>query len=122
MAPDGSYTLDRIVCAIDPGQLINPDTVVAMVEGGILFGVNAAVHGRISFAGGIPEQANFDRYQQWRIGQMPEIEVHLLPQGKRPRGVGETAVPGVAPAVANAIYAATGKRIRSLPLGERIAI
>jgi isoquinoline 1-oxidoreductase beta subunit len=122
VADDGSYTIDRIVCAIDPGQLIHPDTVVAMVEGGILFAVNAAVNGRITFSQGIPQQGNFDTYPQYRLGRMPEVEVHLLPQGKRPRGVGETAVPGVAPAVANAIYAATGKRVRSLPLGERIEI
>ena len=122
VADDGSYTIDRIVCAIDPGTLIHPDTVIAMVEGGILFGVNSAVNGRITFVDGVPQQGNFDTYPQHRLGRMPEIEVHLLPQGKRPRGVGETAVPGVAPAVANAIYQATGKRIRSLPLGERIDI
>jgi isoquinoline 1-oxidoreductase beta subunit len=117
---DGALSIDRIVCAVDPGQVINPDTVVAMMEGGMLYGVNAAVHGEITLQDGRVQQSNFHDYREWPIGRMPEVEVYLLPQGNRPEGVGETAVPGIAPAIANAIYNATGKRIRSLPIGERI--
>ncbi|MEC9376108.1 MAG: molybdopterin cofactor-binding domain-containing protein [Pseudomonadota bacterium] len=120
VAEDGSFSIDRIVCVIDPGQLIHPDTVIAMAEGGIIFGVNAAINGEITFKDGIPQQSNFNNYRQMPMARMPEIEVHLMAQGERPEGVGETSVPGVAPAVANAIFSATGKRIRSLPFGERI--
>ena len=117
---DGSYSVDRIVCVIDPGQLIHPDTVIAMVEGGILYGLSAAIKGQITLKDGQVQQGNFNNYIELPISSMPKVEVHLLPQGNRPEGVGETAVPGVAPAIANAIFAATGKRLRSLPLGERI--
>jgi isoquinoline 1-oxidoreductase beta subunit len=119
---DGSYSVDRIVCVIDPGQLIHPDTVIAMVEGGILYGLSAAIKGQITLKDGQVQQGNFNNYIELPLSSMPEVEVYLLPQGNRPEGVGETAVPGVAPAIANAIFAATGKRLRSLPLGERIDI
>ncbi len=117
---DGSLSVDRIVCVVDPGQVIHPDTVIAMMEGGILYGVNAALLGEITIRDGEVEQSNFHDYQELPIGRLPEVEVHILAQGDRPEGVGETAVPGVAPAIANAIFAATGKRIRTLPFGERI--
>ena len=120
VADDGSYSVDRIVGVIDPGQVIHPDTVVAMMEGGILFGVSAALYGEISFVDGKPQQNNFHTYRELPIAKQPQVEVHILAQGGRPQGVGETAVPGAAPAIANAIYAATGKRLRSLPLGDRI--
>jgi isoquinoline 1-oxidoreductase beta subunit len=120
VASDGSLSVDRIVCVVDPGQLIHPDTVVAMMQGGILFGVSAALLGEITIRDGQVQQSNFHDYRELPIGRMPEVEVHLLPQGDRPEGIGETAVPGVAPAIANAIFAATGKRIRTLPIGERI--
>jgi isoquinoline 1-oxidoreductase beta subunit len=120
VASDGSLSVDRVVCVVDPGQLIHPDTVVAMMQGGIIYGVNAALLGEITIKDGEVQQSNFHDYRELPIGKLPEIEVHILPQGNRPEGIGETAVPGVAPAIANAIFAATGKRIRTLPIGERI--
>ena len=120
VAADGKLSIDRIVCVVDPGQLIHPDTVIAMMEGGINFGVNAALNGEITFQDGMAQQGNFNNYRELPMGELPEVEVHLLPLGGRPEGVGETAVPGVAPAIANAIFAATGKRIRTLPIGQRI--
>ncbi len=117
----GKLTVDRVVCVADPGSVVHPDTVVAMMEGGIVFGIGAALRGEITLERGRVEQANFDQLDAIAIDEVPDIEVHILAQGGRPEGVGETAVPGVAPAIANAVFAATGKRIRSLPLGTRIA-
>ncbi len=122
VSPDGSFSVDRIVCVIDPGQVIHPDTTIAMMEGGILFGLSAALNGEITLKGGQVEQSNFHDYRELPMARQPAVEVHILPQGNRPEGVGETAVPGVAPAVANALFAATGKRVRRLPLGERIEL
>ena len=116
----GSLSIDRVVCVTDPGQVIHPDTVVAMMEGGIVYGLTAALTGEITLAEGRVQQSNFHDYRSLVMADTPEIEVHLLPQGGRPTGVGETAVPGVAPALTNAIFAATGKRIRRLPLGQQL--
>jgi len=117
----GRLSIDRVVCVVDPGQFIHPDTVVAMMEGGIVYGMNAALLGEITLANGAVQQSNFHDVQDVRLTDIPEIEVHLLPQGGRPEGVGETAVPGIAPAIANAVFSATGKRIRRLPIGRNIA-
>jgi isoquinoline 1-oxidoreductase beta subunit len=116
----GELSVDRIVCAVDPGQVLHPDTVRAMMEGGMLFGVSAALHGEITLEDGRVQQSNFHDYREHPMSGMPEVEVYLLPQGGRPEGVGETAVPGIAPAIANAIFAATGKRIRTLPIGRSV--
>ena len=120
VADDGALSVDRIVCVVDPGQVVHPDTIVAMMEGGINYGVNAALLGEITVVDGVVQQSNFHDYRELPLGRLPDIEVHILPQGDRPEGVGETSVPGVAPAIANAIFAITGQRIRSLPIGERI--
>jgi len=117
----GGFSVDRIVCVVDPGSLVHPDTVVAMMQGGIVYGLNASLYGEITVREGRVTQGNFNDLPQLAIGELPAIEVHLLPQGGRPEGVGETAVPGVAPAVANAIFAATGVRLRQLPLGRVVA-
>jgi len=116
----GRLSVDRVVCVVDPGQFIHPDIVVAMMEGGIVYGMNAALLGEITLEDGRVQQSNFHDVQDMRLTDIPEIEVHLLPQGGRPEGVGETAVPGIAPAIANAIFNVTGKRIRRLPLGRQI--
>jgi len=116
----GRLSVDRIVCAADPGQLIHPDTVVAMMQGGMVYGLSAALYGEITLRDGRVQQSNFHDYRELPMAELPDIEVHLLPQGTRPEGVGETAVPGIAPALANAVFNATGKRIRSLPIGDRI--
>ncbi len=117
----GTLSVDRVVCVADPGNVVHPDTVVAMMEGGIVFGVGAALRGEITLDAGRVGQSNFHDLDPIAIGDAPDIEVHILAQGGRPEGVGETAVPGLAPAIANAVFAATGRRIRSLPLGTRIA-
>ncbi|MCU0934803.1 MAG: xanthine dehydrogenase family protein molybdopterin-binding subunit [Gammaproteobacteria bacterium] len=113
---DGAFHVDRVVCAVDCGVAVNPDIVRAQMEGGIGFGLAAALHGAITLADGVVEQSNFHDYPVLRFGEMPEIEVYIVESSAPPTGVGEPAVPVIAPAVANALFAATGKRLRSLPL------
>ncbi|TSD83030.1 xanthine dehydrogenase family protein molybdopterin-binding subunit [Mycobacterium sp. KBS0706] len=115
VAGDGSIKVHRLVCAVDCGLAVNPDTIEAQVQGGSLFGLTAALHGNITFANGRVEQANFDTYLPMRIDEVPVIEAHLIKSAEAPGGIGETATAAVSPAVANAIFAATGKRLRSLP-------
>ncbi len=114
--PDGSLKVDRVVCAVDCGVAVNPDVIRAQMEGGIGFGLSAALHGAITLKGGRVEQSNFHEYQVLHINEMPKVEVHIVPSNEKPTGAGEPGVPPVAPAVANAIFAATGKRLRNLPL------
>jgi len=116
----GELSIDRIVCVADSGQVLHPDTVHAMMEGGMLYGVSAALYGEVTLEDGRVQQSNFHDYREQPMADMPEVEVYLLPQGGRPEGIGETAVPGVAPGIANAIFAATGRRIRTLPFGQRV--
>jgi isoquinoline 1-oxidoreductase beta subunit len=106
----------RVVAAFDCGRVVNPLTVEAQVQSAIAFGLGAALHSRISFKEGRVQQSNFHDYQVLRIDEMPRIEVYLTPGGDKPTGVGEPATPPIAPAVANALYALTGKRVRVLPL------
>jgi isoquinoline 1-oxidoreductase beta subunit len=113
---DGKLKLNRIVCAIDCGTVVNPDTVRAQMEGGIVFGLSAALHGAITLANGRVQQSNFHDYPILRMNEMPSIEVYIVPSKEPPTGVGEPGVPPVSPAVANAIFAASGKRIRELPI------
>jgi isoquinoline 1-oxidoreductase beta subunit len=115
VAKDGSVHVDRVVVAIDCGQVINPDMVAAQMEGGIVFGLTAALYGEITFEGGQTQQGNFNNYTMLRINEMPRVEVHIVPSHEAPGGCGEPPVPSIAPAVANAIFAATGKRLRRLP-------
>jgi isoquinoline 1-oxidoreductase beta subunit len=116
IAPDGSLKVERVVCAVDCGVAVNPDVIKAQMEGGIGFALSAALHGAITLNQGRVEQSNFHDYQPLRINEMPEIDVHIVHSSEKPTGVGEPGVPPVAPAVANAIFAATGKRLRNLPL------
>jgi isoquinoline 1-oxidoreductase beta subunit len=104
------------VCAVDCGIAVNPDVITAQMEGGIGFGLTAALYGRITLKDGAVEQSNFHDYLLLRINEMPQVEVHIVPSEAAPTGVGEPGVPPCAPAVANALYAATGKRIRRLPI------
>jgi isoquinoline 1-oxidoreductase subunit beta len=113
---NGAVRVHRVVCALDCGLVINPDTVKAQMEGGIIFGLTAALKTEITLKDGRVEQGNFHDYQMLRIFESPEIEVHIVPSGENPTGVGEPGVPPVAPALANAIFAATGKRVRRLPI------
>jgi isoquinoline 1-oxidoreductase beta subunit len=116
VAADGSVKVKRIVCAIDCGMYVNPDTIEAQVQGGTLFGLTAALHGSITFKNGRVEQSNFDTYLPMRIDEVPAVEVHLIKNAEPPGGVGEAPTAIVSAAVTNAIFAATGKRVRSLPI------
>ncbi|MBI1206108.1 MAG: molybdopterin-dependent oxidoreductase [Azospirillum sp.] len=118
VAPSGKVRVDRIVCAVDCGRAINPDVIKAQIEGGIGYGLAALLYGRVTLAEGRVEQSNFHDYQVLRIDEMPKIEVHIVPSDAAPTGVGELGVPALGPAVANAVYAASGKRIRVLPFEE----
>ncbi|MGE0439461.1 MAG: molybdopterin cofactor-binding domain-containing protein [Gemmatimonadales bacterium] len=113
---DRRIRVHRVTCAVDCGRVINPDTVRAQLEGGIVFGLSAALSGRISLENGRVRQSNFHDYQVLRMADMPVIEVHLVESGFEPGGVGEPGTPPIAAAVANAVARATGKRLRSLPL------
>jgi len=113
---DNKFKVDRVVCAVDCGLAVNPDVVRAQMEGGIGFGLTAALYGKITLKDGVVEQSNYHEYPLLRINEMPAIEVHIVPSAAKPTGVGEPGVPVIAPAVANALAAATGKRLRVLPL------
>jgi isoquinoline 1-oxidoreductase beta subunit len=113
---DKSFTVDRVVCAVECGLAVNPDNVRAQMEGGVGFGLSAALYGAITIDKGAAEQSNFHDYQVLRINEMPKVEVHIVPSSENPTGVGEPGVPPIAPAIANAIAAATGQRLRTLPL------
>lgn len=113
---EGSVVVHRVVCAVDCGQVINPDIVEAQMEGGIIFGLSAALHGGISIEKGQVQQSNFHDSPVLRYGETPELEIYIVPSTESPTGIGEMANPPVMPALANAIYAATGKRIRHIPI------
>ncbi|NDQ55538.1 MAG: xanthine dehydrogenase family protein molybdopterin-binding subunit [Acidipila sp.] len=112
----GVARVHRVVCAVDCGQTINPDTVIAQMEGGIIFGLTAALKNEITLKDGKVVQSNFHDYQMLRIYEAPKIEVYIVPSSANPTGVGEPGVPPVAPALVNALFAVTGKRIRRLPI------
>jgi isoquinoline 1-oxidoreductase beta subunit len=113
---DGSWHLDRVMCAVDCGIAVNPDVVRAQMESGIAYGLTAAMYGAITLKDGVVEQSNFHDYMPLRLPEMPRIGVYIARSAEKPTGVGEPATPVIAPAVANALAAATGKRIRSLPI------
>jgi isoquinoline 1-oxidoreductase beta subunit len=109
----------RIVCAIDCGQMVNPGIVEAQAEGSIIFGLTAALFSEINIAGGRVKEQNFDDYRMLRINEAPQIEVYVVNSNEKPGGMGEPATALVAPAVCNAIYAATRKRLRTLPIAKQ---
>jgi isoquinoline 1-oxidoreductase beta subunit len=112
----GALRVHRVVCAIDCGHVVNPDTVKAQMESAVIFGLTAALYGEITFEKGRVQQRNFHDYRMLRMHEAPEIEVHIVPTMEKHGGVGEPGVPPLAAAVGNAIFAATGKRIRRLPI------
>ncbi len=116
VSQEGKVKVHRVVCAIDCGPVVNPDTIEAQMQGGIVFGLTAALYGEITFQHGRVQQSNFNDYPMLRIKDMPVVEVHIVPSTDRMGGVGEPGVPPIAPAVANAVFAATGKRVRRLPI------
>ncbi len=106
----------RVVCAIDCGLAVNPDGVKAQMESGIVYGLTAALYGEITFENGKVKQSNFNDYRMLRMNEMPVIEVCIVPSTEKMGGAGEPGLPPIAPALANAIFAATGKPIHRLPL------
>jgi isoquinoline 1-oxidoreductase beta subunit len=117
----GEVSLKRIVSAVDTGIVVNPDTVMAQLQGGLIFGLTAALYGEITIDKGRVQQSNFNNYRMLRIDQVPNIEVHLIKSGEAPGGIGETGTTAAPPALGNAIYAATGVRLRRLPV-DRVAL
>lgn len=118
---DGDVRVRRIVCAVDCGITVNPDIVAAQMEGGTLFGLTAALYGEINFENGRVKEGNFDTYRALRMNEAPVVETHLVKSTEAPGGIGEAATAIVAPAVTNAIFAATGKRIRVLPISKAMS-
>jgi isoquinoline 1-oxidoreductase subunit beta len=116
----GRLQVHRICCAVDCGRMVNPAIVESQIESGIVFGLTAALWGEITLEGGRAQQANFDSYRLLRLNEMPAIEVKLLESAEAPGGVGEPSTALVAPAVCNAIYAATGRRLRELPIAKAL--
>jgi isoquinoline 1-oxidoreductase beta subunit len=112
----GNVKVHRVVAAVDCGVVINPKIVEAQISGGIAFGLTATLKSSVTIKKGRPEQTNFDDFPLLRMDEMPKVEVHIVPSADPPTGIGEVGVPPIAPAVANAIYAATGKRVRKLPI------
>ena len=113
---DGSFRVDRVMCAVDCGVAVNPDVIRAQMESGIAYGLTAALYGAITLKDGVVEQSNFHDYMPLRFNEMPRIGVYIVRSSEKPTGVGEPATPVIAPAVANALFAATGKPVRALPI------
>jgi isoquinoline 1-oxidoreductase beta subunit len=116
VSKQGTVRVRRVVCAVDCGTVVNPDTVQAQIQSGIIFGITAALYGDITLKNGRVEQTNFDTYQVLRMNEAPAIEVHIVKSAEPPGGMGETGTSAIVPAIANAIFAATGKRLRKMPV------
>jgi isoquinoline 1-oxidoreductase beta subunit len=116
VAADGTPKVHRVVAAVDCGMTVNPTIIARQIEGGIVYGLTAALYGKIGFKDGRVEQSNFHDYQVLRMNEMPKVEVHIVASSDKPGGIGEPGTPPIAPAVLNAIFAATGKRLRQLPI------
>jgi isoquinoline 1-oxidoreductase beta subunit len=118
---DGNFKIDRLVAAVDCGRVVNPESVRSQTEGAIIYGLSAALKNEITIKNGAVEQTNFDGYDPIRINEAPPVEVHIVPSHEDPGGMGEPGLPPAAPAVANAIFAATGQRLRRLPFQLKAA-
>ncbi len=116
VSKDGEVRVRRVVCAVDCGTVVNPDTVRAQIQSGIIFGIAAALYGEITLKDGRVEQSNFDTYRVLRMNEAPAIEVHIVQNSEPPGGMGETGTSAIVPAISNAIFAATGKRLRKMPV------
>jgi isoquinoline 1-oxidoreductase beta subunit len=117
---EGEVAVNRVVCAVDCGMVVNPNTIEAQIQGGIIFGITAALYSEITIKDGRVEQSNFTDYRMLRIDQTPPIEVHIVKSSEAPGGIGEPGTAALAPALTNAIFAATGKRLRQLPVGRQL--
>nr|MCH9670964.1 molybdopterin-dependent oxidoreductase [Gammaproteobacteria bacterium] len=113
---DGAISIDKVVCAVDCGVAVNPDVIRAQMEGGIGYGLGAVMRNQVTLTKGVVDQANFPQYKPLRISDMPDVEVHIVASNEAPTGVGEPGLPPAGPGLANAIYAATGKRVTRLPM------
>jgi len=118
----GDVRVHRIVCAVDCGRIVNPDIVKAQIESGVVYGISGALWGEVTLKNGRVEQSNFHNYRVLRMNEAPQIEVHLVRNGEAPGGIGEPGTAVTAAALSNAIYAATGKRLRKLPLQSALAL
>jgi isoquinoline 1-oxidoreductase beta subunit len=117
---NGEVKVRRLVCAVDCGIAVNPNTIAAQIEGGLIFGLTAALHSQITLAKGRVQQSNFNDYRMMRINEAPSIEVHLVPSEEAPGGIGEPGTVAAAPSLANALFAATGVRLRQLPVDRDV--
>jgi CO/xanthine dehydrogenase Mo-binding subunit len=115
---NGDVKIRRVVCAVDCGIAVNPDMIAAQIEGGLIFGFTAALYSQITNAKGRVQQKNFNDYRMMRINEAPAIEVHLIPSEEAPGGIGESGTVAAAPSLANALFAATGVRLRHLPINR----
>ena len=113
---NAAIRVHRVICVVDCGLVVNPDIVRAQMEGGVIFGLTAALYGELELENGAIKQSNFHDYPMLRMDESPDIEVVLIHSTEEPSGVGETGLPPIAPAVANGVFAATGQRLRELPL------
>ena len=120
VSKDGAVRVRRVVCAVDCGTVVNPDTVQAQIQSAVIFGITAALYGQITLKDGRVEQTNFDSYQILRINEAPAIEVYIIQSSEPPGGMGEAGTSAIVPAVTNAIYAATGRRLRKLPIDPTV--
>jgi hypothetical protein len=120
VSKNGAVRVRRVVCAVDCGTVVNPDTVEAQIQGAIIFGITAALYGEITLKDGRVQQTNFDTYQMLRMNEAPVIEVHIVQNSEPPGGMGEPGTSAIVPAVTNAIFAATGKRLRILPIDTNL--
>jgi len=116
----GEVRLRRVTSAVDTGIAVNPDTIVAQLQGGLIFGLTAALYGEVTLKNGRVQQSNFNNYRMLRIDQIPPIEVHVIKSGEAPGGIGETGTTAGPPALRNAIYAATGIALRRLPIDREV--
>jgi isoquinoline 1-oxidoreductase subunit beta len=117
---NGEINLRRVTTAVDTGIIVNPDTIEAQLQGGLVFGLTAALYGEITLKNGRVQQSNFNNYRMLRIDQMPKIEVHLIKSGEAPGGIGETGTTAGLPALRNAIFAATGIALRRMPIDRDV--
>jgi isoquinoline 1-oxidoreductase subunit beta len=117
---DGAVRVHRVVCAVDCGIPVNPDTIQAQIQSAIMFGITAALYGEITLKDGRVEQSNFHDYQILRMNQAPAVEVHIVQSRESPGGMGEAGTSAIVPAIANAIFAATGKRLHKMPIDATV--
>jgi isoquinoline 1-oxidoreductase/isoquinoline 1-oxidoreductase beta subunit len=113
---NGKIRVHKVTCVLDCGLVVNPDIVRSQIEGGVIYGLTATLYGGLNLEAGAIKESNFHDYPMLRMSESPEIEVVIIDSGTKPTGVGEPGLPPIAPAVANAVYKATGQRLRSLPL------